>query len=380
MDANPCGSRAFRLGRADRSRPEHARVRRIALVVAVVGALAGASSAPAGGIADEPCPNARGEHTNTCPPGTVGMPYAVRFVESDGSGCGPGRQTFHLDSGLLPPGLTLEQDGTLTGTAMQAGSFQFYVEMREPQDDPSNCAGKRTQKQFTLKIRGQPWISSSPATPLGSEVGIPFRMTLRARGGSGIFSWELVAGKLPVGVRLRDDGSIVGTPRTAGTYSFVARARDTESRSLRWPVTLAVAPRLRIRAQRLARRETRSFLQRQPDRRRRRRSEGVEAQARPPPSRYPPGAGAGPLERYTQPGWHAPRRSRSQRRTQRQVHQHSRHRDHSSAPKSIRINTSSERTLAPVILEPEEEPTSAPGATAARDGRRRSRARAGALI
>jgi hypothetical protein len=28
----------------------------------------------------------------------------IRFVESDGSGCGPGRQTFHLDSGLLPPG------------------------------------------------------------------------------------------------------------------------------------------------------------------------------------------------------------------------------------------------------------------------------------
>ena len=65
------------------------------------------------------------------------MPYSIRFVESDGSGCGPGRQTFHLDSGRLPPGLTLAQDGTLNGTAMQAGSFQFYVEMREPQDDPS---------------------------------------------------------------------------------------------------------------------------------------------------------------------------------------------------------------------------------------------------
>jgi len=239
------------LGRAKPDRPEYLGVKRLTLILAVVAALAGASGAPAGGIADEPCPNTRGEHTNTCPPGTVGAPYSIRFVESDGSGCGPGRQTFHFDSGLLPPGLTLAPDGSLNGIARQAGSFQFYVEMREPQDDPSNCVGKRTQKQFTLKIRKQPWIISTPAIPRESEVGMPFRLTLRARGGSGLFVWELVAGKLPVGLGLRDDGSIVGTPRIAGTYGFVARARDTEARSLRWPVVLGVAPRLVVRTQQL---------------------------------------------------------------------------------------------------------------------------------
>jgi large repetitive protein len=83
-------------------------------------------------------------------------------------------------------------------------------------------------------------------------VGTSFRMTLRARGGSGVFVWALVAGRLPLGLRLRDDGSIVGTPRFAGSYRFVARATDTEARSLRWPVTLVVAPRLRVRTQQLA--------------------------------------------------------------------------------------------------------------------------------
>jgi len=134
---------------------------------------------------------------------------------------------------------------------MQAGRFQFYVEMREPQDDPANCAGKRTQKQFTLKIRRQPWIVSTLAIPPRSEVGVPVRMTLRARGGSGIFAWSLVAGKLPEGLRLGVDGSIAGTPRTAGTYRFEAKARDTESRSLRWAATLSVVPRLLIRTQQL---------------------------------------------------------------------------------------------------------------------------------
>jgi len=76
-------------------------------------------------------------------------------------------------------------------------------------------------------------------------------MTLRARGGSGLFAWEPIAGELPPGVRLRDDGSIGGTPRIAGTFRFVARARDTEARSVGWPVVLRVAPRLVVRAKRL---------------------------------------------------------------------------------------------------------------------------------
>ena len=226
-------------------------IRRLALILGLVAGLTVASDAAAGGISDETCPTARGEHTNTCPPGTVGMPYSIRFVEREGTGCGPGRQTFHLDSGVLPAGLTLEPDGTLSGTATRPGSFQFYVEMREPDDDPAHCAGKRTQKQFTLRIRLEPWIVSTPAVPPPSEVGSPFTMRLRARGGSGIFAWALAAGKLPEGLRLGRDGSITGTPHRPGTYRFEAKARDTESRSLRWAATITVAPRLRIPAQRL---------------------------------------------------------------------------------------------------------------------------------
>jgi large repetitive protein len=226
-------------------------VKRSALTLVAVAVLAVASDAPAGGISDETCPNLAGEHTNTCPPGTVGVPYSIGFRENEGSGCGPGRQTFHLDSGELPPGLTLAPDGTLSGTSFQPGSFHFYVEMREPQDDPANCAGKRTQKQFTLKVRRQPWIVSTPAVTPPSEVGVPFRMRLRARGGSGIFAWTLAAGKLPAGLRIGVDGSIAGTPRAPGTYRLAVRARDTEARSLSWRTKVSVAPRLRIRTQRL---------------------------------------------------------------------------------------------------------------------------------
>ena len=212
--------------RTGRYRREQVTVTRSLLILALVAVLTVTSDAPAGGISDETCPNIAGEYTNTCPAGTVGVPYSIRFSETEGSGCGPGRQTFHLDSGMLPPGLNLAPDGTLSGTSFQPGGFQFYVEMREPGDDPANCAGKRTQKQFTLKVRRQPWIVSTPAVTPRSEVGVPFRMTLRARGGSGIFAWTLAAGQLPSGLRIGVDGSISGTARTPGIYRFAARAKD----------------------------------------------------------------------------------------------------------------------------------------------------------
>jgi len=222
-------------------------VKRFALIPVIVAAMAVASDAPAGGISDATCPNVAGEYTNTCPAGTVGVPYSIKFKENEGSGCGPGRQTFHHDSGGLPPGLTLAPDGNLSGTSFQPGSFKFYVEMREPEDDPAHCAGKRTQKQFTLRVRRQPWIVSTPAVTPSSEVGVPFRMRLRARGGSGSFAWTLSAGRLPAGVRIGVDGSITGTPRTPGNYRFGTRAKDTEGRSLSWRTKLVVAPRLGIR-------------------------------------------------------------------------------------------------------------------------------------
>ena len=224
-------------------------IKRLALVIAVVASLAAAAEGPAGGIADQPCINVAGENTNTCPAGAVGIPYSVRFVEGEGSGCGPGEQTFHLDSGLLPPVLALATDGTLSGIPTRAGTFQFYVEMREPQDDPANCAGKRTQKQFTLKICNQLGIVTSPASPPLAEVRVPFRTTLSWCGGNGRLAWRVSAGELPPGVMLRPEGSIAGAPRVPGTYRFNATATDVQGRAAKYPGTISVTPSLRLRSQ-----------------------------------------------------------------------------------------------------------------------------------
>ncbi len=209
------------------------------------------SDSPAGGISDETCPNVAGEHSNTCPPSKVGIPYSIRFVETEGSGCGPGKQTFHLDSGVVPPGLTLAADGTLSGVPLQVGTFRFYVEMREPQKE-ADCAGKRTQKQFTLKTCRQLSIVPSPAFPARAEVRVPLDLRLSYCGGMGMLVWSVSAGDLPAGVTLSADGSIFGAPREAGSYRFTATATDTLMRSVSYTRTLAVAARLLVQTRRLA--------------------------------------------------------------------------------------------------------------------------------
>ena len=179
----------------------------------------------------------------------MGTPYSVRFVEEEGSGCGPGKQTFHLDSGLLPPELTLAADGTLGGVPTQAGTFQFYIEMREPQDDPANCAGKRTQKQFTLKICNELGIVPSRVSPLRAEMRVPFRMGLSWCGGVGMLAWRVSAGDLPAGLTVSPGGSIAGIPRVAGIFRFTATATDIQRRTASYEGAILVSPSLRVQTQ-----------------------------------------------------------------------------------------------------------------------------------
>jgi hypothetical protein len=227
------------------------KVRHFLVILPLAALCAGASNGPAGGIDDQPCPNVAGENTNTCPAGTVGTPYEIRFVEREGSGCGRGQQTFHLDSGIAPPGLSLTPDGVFSGVPLEAGRFHFYVEMLEPKNR-ADCAGEETQKRFTLPIRRPLSIVSAPASPVGAEVGIGLRTAFRASGGTGFFTWSLVRGELAPGLRLGRGGAIRGTPRAVGSYRFTVRASDGEKRSVSWTTTIRVAPRLAIRTERLS--------------------------------------------------------------------------------------------------------------------------------
>lgn len=202
------------------------------VVLACLAATVVVSSAPAGvGIHDEPCPTVAGENTNTCPQATVGAPYSIRFREADGSGCGPGLQTFAIDSGAFPPGLTLASSGQVSGAPTEAGMFTFYVRINEPVGLPG-CAGSQSEKRFTIPVvPGVPKLTIGPESAPTGTVSTPYSLQMTATV-SDPKTWSIVAGALPPGLALgATDGLISGMPSTFGTYTFTVRAALPDQRT-----------------------------------------------------------------------------------------------------------------------------------------------------
>jgi hypothetical protein len=182
---------------------------------------------------------------------TVGEPYAqtlaTKQVVSLNSTTGSDVQaTWSLQSGALPPGITLSTSGLLTGTPTSGGSYQFVVKAQN--GSPFDI------ETYTLNVR-QPVSVKSPlrsAQRPSGEVGIPFAATFTATGGSGTYTWSLTSGALPPGLAFdATRGTITGTPQTAGNFAFILTATDSEGRAATHSALLTVAPRLAIKTLRL---------------------------------------------------------------------------------------------------------------------------------
>lgn len=236
-------------------------LKRLSLLVFLALCAAGALASTASSLAwdDSVCPDVAGENTATCSPGTVGVPYSLTFKEREGSGCGPGKQTFAFDSGSLPPGLSVRSDGLLSGTPTQAGTFKFFVKMSEPKDEPETCSASESEREFTLVINpGVPPPPPLPKLTIGPEqsgvpngtVGTSYSLPMTANLPDGK-AWSIAAGALPPGLSIgTSDGVISGTPTVAGTYSFAVLAVIDSQRSdtkalaivVRDPLVVAPAP------------------------------------------------------------------------------------------------------------------------------------------
>jgi large repetitive protein len=201
------------------------------LVLACVTAAVLVSAAPAGGIRDwEPCPDSGG--TLTCPAGTVGVPYTIKFRAVEEPPCQPGEDVWVIDNGSPPPGLSLGTDGTLSGTPSQAGTWTFWVEMQLPDNDHCNGTADTTQEQFSISISpGVPRLIIGPESAPPGTVSVQYSLQMTASL-SDPKTWAIVDGALPPGLALGpSDGLISGMPTAEGTYSFVVRAALADDRS-----------------------------------------------------------------------------------------------------------------------------------------------------
>jgi hypothetical protein len=246
-------------------------VKRFAVMLAVVAALAGvaASSASALSWVDAICPPNSAD-VKICPTGAVGTPYTLQIKGRGGcwpeDGSSPGDMvTMSVTGGSLPPGLSLSSSGLISGTPSQAGSWQFYITEKD-HSGVSWCQDNQdSSRQFFIAIDSNLRITTNDI-PQTASVGQAYTATLQAQlvtslnppSGStpdpATLTWTVLnyGTGLPPGLTLAN-GVIGGTPTTEGAYTFRIQASlngmsnfQTYSLTIRQPLTVTASKPLAV--------------------------------------------------------------------------------------------------------------------------------------
>jgi hypothetical protein len=153
------------------------------------------------------------------PSGTAGTAYNQTLSAS--GGIVP--YSFAVTAGVLPAGLSLAADGTLSGTPTEADTFNFTVTV----SDSTGGSGPSTQNvPYTLTI-ASPSLTVAPGSLPNGTAGTSYSQTLTASGGIAPYSYAVTAGSLPGGLTLSSGGILAGVPTASGTFNFTVTATDS---------------------------------------------------------------------------------------------------------------------------------------------------------
>ncbi len=148
--------------------------------------------------------------------GTANSAFAETFTQSGGQGT----VTWTLNGGILPTGLSLGTNGTVSGTPTQTGTFQITVLAT----DQNGCTA--TSGTYTINIACQTISVTNPATTTGTA-NSPFSQTFTQTGGIGTTNFSLASGTLPAGLTLASNGTLSGTPTQVGSFPITVTATDS---------------------------------------------------------------------------------------------------------------------------------------------------------
>jgi large repetitive protein len=114
------------------------------------------------------------------------------------------------------------------------------------------CARPTSTAHQTLPPTPSP--SPTPTTPMAlaatapfhtGEVGIAYApVPLSATGGVQPYTWSVVSGALPSGLTIGSDGTVSGTPSSAGTFNFTIQAADSGDSTATIPGSVPIAAAL----------------------------------------------------------------------------------------------------------------------------------------
>lgn len=163
--------------------------------------------------------------SGTPPVGATGEAYTYDLgpllTVSDPSGFKPASLTWSAASGL-PPGITLDATGKLTGSPSQAGSFTFNVSAAY-RDHAAARAVKVDILAVTMAISGGRLTDAPSNRPY--TFNFVNRLTID---GAAInptaATWAVSSGALPAGLSLSAAGMLTGSPSAVADSTFQVRA------------------------------------------------------------------------------------------------------------------------------------------------------------
>lgn len=166
--------------------------------------------------------------TESLPNARIGVAYEASIDARGGQP--PFRFSIIAGSGL-PAGLTLAEDGAISGTPQSAGSATFTAVVRDAIDN-------EVTRELQLVVDPESGSALRVVTaelPPGT-VDTPYTATLTAEGGAPPYVWTVASGVLPSGVVLSASGELSGTPISAGSAQLTLQVTDSAS-----PPQVAVA-------------------------------------------------------------------------------------------------------------------------------------------
>lgn len=164
--------------------------------------------------------------------GLMGSPYTAQLAAKAGTA----PYSWALSSGTLPPGVTLDASGAISGTPVASGtsSAQFRVTDAE--------GGTAGTGELSLTVESTLAITSG--APGDATAGNGYGFSLAATGGKAPYSWTAASATLPAGLTMTKAGKITGTPQVAGTAALALRVTDASGAIRTFGTTLRVKLRI----------------------------------------------------------------------------------------------------------------------------------------
>ncbi len=131
----------------------------------------------------------------------------------------------HTGDTGLPAGISLSTTGVLSGTPTSGGQFTFTVGVQDSTTGLGPYTGTVT---YTLNVN-PPTIILSPTNLATGTVNTSYNQQLSATGGTAPYTNYILAsgsGPLPTGLTLTTGGTLVGTPKVAGSFPITIQVQD----------------------------------------------------------------------------------------------------------------------------------------------------------